>query len=318
METPSPIPPDVPPPISQPESPAVKPRLEGWCYVIGFCSLIPIAGLLAVIASLILGFLKIRKGGWLLILLAVLGLGVSGGSAYTYFKIFKNQAGPTVDPIQKATVDDLTRLASEIEDYKAKNGKYPESLTDLPAEAGKNPHIFDLAAMRGQAVNPKESPLYVYEIQPGGQTYYLFSRGFDGKAYTPDDLFPRIDPSPAAAGGYQQRPLNPFFSTPTPDDSTPEPDNWMPSPTDTPDEDSPSPSPQTALETPSPSITNSITPSAPGASPSSTPTEVAAPTSRTPANPGSLNQASLTPTPVSTAAGPSLSACPTPTPTFYL
>ncbi len=84
-------------------------------------------------------------------------------------------------------------------------------LSDLPKEDQKN--SFDIVAMHGDFKNFKT---VVYDLMPDGQTYYLFSRGEDGVAFTQDDLFPHIDPAEAANIGYRERPMTPGAAAPTP------------------------------------------------------------------------------------------------------
>src|SRR5579871_481358 len=83
-------------------------KLEGWCYGVGFASLIPFLGILFAAASLILGIAKIgRKGGWILLALAALGLAeTSGLTALYYDQIFPSPPPPAAlaaDPGANAT-----------------------------------------------------------------------------------------------------------------------------------------------------------------------------------------------------------------------
>jgi hypothetical protein len=75
-------------PPSIPTSDNSKLALEWWCYVIGFSSLLPIVGSFPALASVILGFAKIRQGGWKLLVLALLGFGISGLSGYSLYSYF--------------------------------------------------------------------------------------------------------------------------------------------------------------------------------------------------------------------------------------
>ncbi len=190
----SPVPPSPPP-----EGP------RGWHFVIGFLSLVPFLGIICGLLSLSFGVEKFRQGGWKLILLAFLGFGVTSATVFFYFQnMSKNQSG-TADLLRQNTERDLTRLVAQLEIYKAAHaGSYPAALTDLPAVNG-GLHIYDFLAVQGDA---KQPPLYVYQVQPDGQTYYLFSKGWDGLPYTADDVLPKLDYSQLSSVGYRERPVN--------------------------------------------------------------------------------------------------------------
>ncbi|HEY5038815.1 MAG TPA: DUF255 domain-containing protein [bacterium] len=178
--------------------------MEWWCYLIGFLSLVPFVGVMAALISIILGLIKIRQGGWKLFLLAFLGMGVTGGAGYYYYyEMFVTREGIMGQAWEKITVDGLTQTVKNIEFYKMEHGQYPKALTDLPSDAKKN--IYDMEAMHG---NLHDLKLFLYDVQLDGQTYYLFSRGPDGEAFTADDLFPRLDPEASSKFGYRQRPMD--------------------------------------------------------------------------------------------------------------
>lgn len=186
-----------------PALPSDKPRLAPWCWVIGFASLIPFLGVFFALVSLVVGLIKVHQGGWKLYILAFLGFGVTGAAGYrVYDQLFVDRDNVLAQSVQKTTEDQLTALVQTLESHKAANGKYPAALTDLPKSHGQARPLFDLAGMRR---NWKDARPFVYDVQPDGQTYYLFSRGLDGEGFTADDLFPRADPSTT---GYRQRPLD--------------------------------------------------------------------------------------------------------------
>lgn len=187
-----------------PKLPSEKPGLAPWCWVIGFGSLVPFAGVLFALVSLVVGLIKIHQGGWKLFILAFLGFGVTGGGTYyIYYQAFLSQDNAVAQGLQKATEDHLTGLVQGIEAYKEKNGKYPAVLSDLPKVPGQSRPLYDVITMRGSW---KNAGFFIYDVQPDGQTYYLFSRGLDGEGFTADDIFPRLDP--ASNTGYRQRPLD--------------------------------------------------------------------------------------------------------------
>jgi hypothetical protein len=55
--------------------------------------------------------------------------------------------------------------------------------------------------------DPKAVKPFMYAVQPGGRTYYLFSRGPDGEPFTEDDILPDVPADEAATVGYRARPL---------------------------------------------------------------------------------------------------------------
>ncbi|HJT22949.1 MAG TPA: thioredoxin fold domain-containing protein, partial [bacterium] len=84
-----------------------KPRLETWCYFVGFASLIPFLGLLFACVSVVLGIAKIgRRGGWSLLVLAALGFALTSGlTAVFYDQIFPPQAVASVTNPTSGTTD---------------------------------------------------------------------------------------------------------------------------------------------------------------------------------------------------------------------
>lgn len=189
------------------ESPGSKPGLSWEHYLIGFSSLIPILGILTSLISFIIGAVKIRQGGWKLILLALLGFGISGGLGYYghFDKRIVLLQERKID-LEKVTGDQLARLARSIEAYKKEHGQYPNTLTDLPANVRR--YIYDPETLHGRSGGAQ---LNVYDVMPDGNTYVLFSRGPDGEAFTPDDIFPNLTADEAGSFGYRQR-LSDFSS----------------------------------------------------------------------------------------------------------
>lgn len=89
-----------------------KPKLEGWCYGVGFASLLPFLGLPFAVASMILGIGKIgRKGGWMLLVLAALGATETMGLTAVYYdQIFP----PAPQALSAAASTDTTANSTEI------------------------------------------------------------------------------------------------------------------------------------------------------------------------------------------------------------
>lgn len=89
-----------------------KPKLEGWCYGIGFASLIPFLGLIFAVISMVLGIGKIgRKGGWILLALAAVGSTETLGLTAVYYdQIFPSKP----QSLSTAALTDTVANSSEI------------------------------------------------------------------------------------------------------------------------------------------------------------------------------------------------------------
>ena len=201
--------------------PSAKKGLDWWHYLIGVSCLVPVLGLLSSFISFILGIVKFKQGGWILILFCFLGLGSTLGSGYYfYYNVYSAKTGLMADARIQVTRQGLTQLVHDIEAYKLAHGQYPKALADLPQQA--RVHAYDPETMSGDI---KAMQLYMYDVMPDGQTYYVFSRGPDGEAFTADDLFPQLDADELSRFGYRQRPgdFASLQSSPVPGSQVPAP-----------------------------------------------------------------------------------------------
>ena len=82
--------------------------------------------------------------------------------------------------------DYLDSISVKLEDYKKKNGVYPENLIELK---NKYPYLEIIDPLLGR--NPKAHKQLNFYYQPAGETYILFSSGIDGIPGTKDDIYPR-------------------------------------------------------------------------------------------------------------------------------
>lgn len=107
-----------------------KPKLEAWCYGVGFASLIPFLGFLFAAASLILGIAKIgRRGGWILLALAAVGMAETAGlTAVFYDQIFP----PPAQPVATAAVADPAANSTEIAWLEPSEGLKKSQATGKP------------------------------------------------------------------------------------------------------------------------------------------------------------------------------------------
>jgi len=187
-------------------SPAPPSGLNGSDYLLGFSSLVPFLGVLTGILSIVMGIVKIKRGGWKLVTLGAAGIlvtvALTVGAAFWYRGLMKAEAGPVQEARKQMTIGHLTACLQAIEHHRRVHGKYPATLQELKKT---NPTLATTDAMvfRGTAATLQD---FVYDPSPTGNGYYLFSRGKDGDAFTADDLFPKVSPEESGWIGYQERP----------------------------------------------------------------------------------------------------------------
>jgi thiol-disulfide isomerase/thioredoxin len=180
--------------------PSAPKKLGAADYIVAGLCLVPVLNLLVGLAALVLGIVKIRRGGWLLILAAFLGFGITTGLGYWgYSAIFDDTNGLLVKTYTQMAPEQLTELVQALETFKTQNGHYPATLKELP----RTVLVLDMLASRKKWGHPQE---YFYEALPDGNTYYLFSRGVDAEAFTADDLQPKLSPELTASSGWRLRP----------------------------------------------------------------------------------------------------------------
>ncbi|HVZ81832.1 MAG TPA: thioredoxin fold domain-containing protein [bacterium] len=181
-------------------------------YVIAVLCLFPILGLLVALPALILGLIKIRRGGWLLILMAFLGAGVTVGSCYwAYYQMFEDKDNAIARAQARQVPGQLAGVVQALENFKSEKGHYPADLKELPREV----ETLDMLASRGKW---HDFQRFFYEPLPDGMTYYLFSKGFDNAAFTADDIQPQLSEDLAAHAGWRSSPqsLSSLQSSPIP------------------------------------------------------------------------------------------------------
>ncbi len=204
-----------------PPSPAPPPPpsgLNGSDYLLGFSSLVPFLGVLTGILSIVMGIVKIKRGGWKLVMLGAAGIlvtvALTVGATYWYRGVMTADSGPVQEAKKEMTIGHLTTCLQAIEHHRSIQGKYPETLQELK-QANPTLATTDTMVFRGTAASLVD---FIYDPSPEGNSYFLFSRGRDGEAFTPDDLFPRISPEAAGYVGYRERPLDltTFMASPVP------------------------------------------------------------------------------------------------------
>lgn len=162
-------------------------------FVFGGLSFIPLCGVPFGIISILWGLLTKKRGGKILALIGVLGIGFTvalyGGLYYFGFV----ERGGVYDSLRTQLAEtNLLPLVQAIEFYKVQNGNYPADLPELVKSQPENQSviIYDPTSMTGQNTRVR---LYYYEVLKDGSGYYLLGLGVDGKPFTSDDILPKID-----------------------------------------------------------------------------------------------------------------------------
>src|SRR5581483_7539932 len=102
-------------------------------YIVAFLCLVPVLNLLTGLAALVLGLIKIRRGGWVLILMAFVGFGITAGLGFwAYDAVFDSTDGFLVKIYTQRTPEQLAQVVQALEDFKVQKGRYPASLKELP------------------------------------------------------------------------------------------------------------------------------------------------------------------------------------------
>lgn len=166
---------------------AARPPLPGGYYAFGCASFVPLLGIVVGIVAIVIGLSSRKKGGRLL---ALLGAGGIAFSVILYGSLFYFgfvQRGGIYDGLRaqmaQSTIDELV---PQIEFYRLQHGSYPPSLDALRnASSGQGM----LMTFDSSSIIPR--PFYYEPV--GNDHYYLRGLGPDGKAFTADDLVPKVD-----------------------------------------------------------------------------------------------------------------------------
>lgn len=173
-------------------------------FVLGGLSFIPLIGVLFGVIVIIWGIIKIKLGGWKLVLIGTLGILftiILYGSLFFFGFV---QRGGIYDELRgKLTTSMLTDLVKKIEYYKIQKREYPKSLKDLIPENSKDLQgftmIYDSSRIDFKSKTPR---LFYYELINDGKNYYLFSSGIDGIPFTEDDIHPIVSEEEMKNIGY--------------------------------------------------------------------------------------------------------------------
>lgn len=152
--------------------------------ILGLLACIPILGGVIGLVILILGLFVYQNKQ--LVILGIAGIIITS-SIILYLNYNTTHRGIYDESRIAVAKTKLKSLLKEIEFYKLNNGYYPKNLLELKNETSWvnfNDPI--------QQVHPDSSDHNFY-YESINKKYQLFSKGFDGKAFTSDDVLPQID-----------------------------------------------------------------------------------------------------------------------------
>lgn len=176
-------------------------------YVLGFCSFIPLVGVLLGILSIVFGALKFKSGGWKLVLLGVGGILFTVGLYGAMFLfMFSGKNNMMSDMQQQMAKGNLRQCVMELEFYRQVHGQYPDKLED-PVDA-KRPFAGGMVSFLDQTggfPNSMKAQLFYYEKTPDGTGYYLLGRGPDGEPFTADDILPDLSTDELAHSSFRKK-----------------------------------------------------------------------------------------------------------------
>jgi len=163
-------------------------------YIVGGLSFIPLIGVFFGAIVILWGLIKIRNGGWKLILLGGLGICCT---VFVYGTLFYKgfvEKGGTFDNLRSEMAQTLlTDLIKNIEYYKLQKGEYPAKLEELePEDKQDRKSLIMIDDPTYITSGVKGRHLFYYELTNKGKNYYLFSSGRDGEPFTDDDIHPVV------------------------------------------------------------------------------------------------------------------------------
>ena len=148
-------------------------------YKLGYLGLIPLVGFYVGLGLTLYGIFKYKDRKLITIGIASMLFTILVYSTLNYFA-FHTDIGK-VDKEKLAQVR-LNSLIADIEYYKDRNGKYPDSLAQVKVER-ELLFIIDLTS---------KADVHYYNYTNLGKNYLLFSIGMDQIKNTSDDIYPKI------------------------------------------------------------------------------------------------------------------------------
>lgn len=168
-------------------------------YWVSILCLIPALGAVVAVGMMIFGVIKFKN--LKIILLGFVGL-IPTFAFYGFLMHFKYTEQGTKGDIL-ISQEELQILVSTIENYKIKNGNYPDSLETL----GKLDHslnIYDPFRFRKSEDNG--NLLFMYKRV--GEKYTIFSIGPDETPNTKDDIYPLSGANGRSMPGFEKNQIN--------------------------------------------------------------------------------------------------------------
>lgn len=157
-------------------------RMPGSAWVTGGLSFIPMLGVVAAIAGVVVGASYWRRGGRALVVVSLAGAGVS--FALYGFLFSKIQDPATFEAMHREMAQQaLNQLPPLIEFHRLQTGEYPTHLGALDA---------GLLGRYSIVLGAVSDPSFSYVRSADGTSYLLRHTGPDKRLNTPDDLYPQI------------------------------------------------------------------------------------------------------------------------------
>src|SRR5690242_695276 len=178
-------------------------RRSGWpLLVVAALSFVPGFGLFVAAGAVTWGLVSNRRRARLAVAIAATGALLNLVAAAVLVRSMEHQ-----DAFQRAELaqarQDLTRLAHELEQYRARTGRYPANLQLLIGMPIPTHLVNIYDHSQGVFHLPR---LYEYHLSPDGSTYDLFAVGPDGVPHTADDVRPDLPDSVSRHSGYRPAP----------------------------------------------------------------------------------------------------------------
>ncbi len=165
--------------------------------ILSALSFIPLLGVFFGIISIIIGLTDFKRFKLIFILgISGIGLTILIYSSLFFVKQYMEKSGKIDEMKTQVTEMVLNNLTNELENYKCKNGKYPDSL-ELVRNSNNFVSINDIFnpenakskfVKKNDTTKIKKSINYYYKLEK--DSFILFSVGKDGKPFTKDDIYP--------------------------------------------------------------------------------------------------------------------------------
>ncbi len=166
--------------------------------VVAALSFVPAAGIVAAAAALAWAFVGSRPRARTAVVVAAAGVLFNVAVAVAVMRHF--HASREIRAVEaRDTRADLNRLVRALDDYHARTGRYPPTLSALVAYWVPE-RILNIHDHTGGLLGLPRT--YRYRVAADGQSYDLYSAGPDGKPHTADDIRPSLPDSLPGGGGY--------------------------------------------------------------------------------------------------------------------